>query len=1052
MMKRLVVILFILGLLAGVAALVAPSFMNWDKHRQKIEQWLTRVLGVEVAIAGHVDFSVLPRVALIAHDITVGGFLKMEQAELELPIGPLLEGRIDISRIHVVAPVLDVARLSGVDWKGFGTQGHTIALGPITADKISLEYVLVEGGQIVNNGNDTGIDRLRMTVRAQTLKGPYDADGELMVNGDIPASFEMTTGTLAAGQPLTVSVKFTPGLDLPAVKFNGVADFSGKGEIQGELQAEGGSLVRFYDFLSFGFDAPFLRDEFSARGQVLADRSHVEFSGLHLDFPGTKIEGKAGLFLQDNVRPHVTVALKADHSAFTGVEGMGALHLPSGFDIDADLSVDELTLGASRYSHASFLGTADGKVLTIKSAGASTRLGDRFDVAGTYTPADKRLSVLVQAVFKDLPAFARSNEANDVLLFLSGQMPTLSGQARLDKNPDGFVLSEISGNWGDKDKVTGDMSSDASGGKLALVLTTLDVTSLVAQTGDAEHKFRNLIVQASGHQSFFDIAVAHVRIADVNAANLRLKGDSGAGGIRLGELSVELPHSSALSLNGKAEKAEPLAGLELTAQVKTSNYAALAKKLDFLGLPEVEGATAASIDMHLTGDAGNLLYAIKAGTEKSALSLNGNRVQTEQGHVHFHGDVDFSDDQGLRHALGLFGMTPVSTFRDVGKVSFQSGFDRDNGGLSLSGIRASIGGLALGGKSFLASDGNRMTAELEVDTVKLADMIDFSTFALPQSMRIDATLSAKAMAWHEMMFDQPKLTLSYTPDVFEIKSMDAGLWDGRFSLYGKLRHRGEGVAGWELEAHGRNQGHDGGSLLKMAGISGLELGKTDVIFDVSAHGNSWNDLLSTLTGTAEMTSESGHFAHFSPSAVPQALASWDRIAAHLPDRVMQAIRGGPGDFTALSVKAALNKGEIGMDPLSFQFNDGRVDGSGHARLDKRSYEIMSFISLVNPESIPSFGLIVQGGFDGDAVAAVSDIKPLEDFAMARHEGALHDQLRDQIEQRDENDTNVVNDILERLEKDKADSVAPEKGEGAVEEPIGGAAPAVVAPVYGPVRP
>src|SRR5262249_26874224 len=98
--KRLQATLLGLGIaliLALVAALVGPHFVDWSQYRTVFESQLTRLAGVPVRVNGTIEARLLPVPYVALHDIEAGApgqqpRLKAAEAAVELALGPLLRG------------------------------------------------------------------------------------------------------------------------------------------------------------------------------------------------------------------------------------------------------------------------------------------------------------------------------------------------------------------------------------------------------------------------------------------------------------------------------------------------------------------------------------------------------------------------------------------------------------------------------------------------------------------------------------------------------------------------------------------------------------------------------------------------------------------------------------------------------------------------------------------------------------------------------------------------------------------------------------------------
>ena len=68
-MKKLLIGLVAVGVLLIAAILIAPSFVDWNAHKQEITAMVREATGRELVIRGNIDVTVLPSPALRVEDV-----------------------------------------------------------------------------------------------------------------------------------------------------------------------------------------------------------------------------------------------------------------------------------------------------------------------------------------------------------------------------------------------------------------------------------------------------------------------------------------------------------------------------------------------------------------------------------------------------------------------------------------------------------------------------------------------------------------------------------------------------------------------------------------------------------------------------------------------------------------------------------------------------------------------------------------------------------------------------------------------------------------------
>ena len=89
-------IAFIVALLA---ALIGPYFIDWNQFRPQFEAEATRIVGVPVRVAGQLDARLLPAPTLRLRSVTFGGNndlgrLRADKLDVEFSLSSLMRGEV----------------------------------------------------------------------------------------------------------------------------------------------------------------------------------------------------------------------------------------------------------------------------------------------------------------------------------------------------------------------------------------------------------------------------------------------------------------------------------------------------------------------------------------------------------------------------------------------------------------------------------------------------------------------------------------------------------------------------------------------------------------------------------------------------------------------------------------------------------------------------------------------------------------------------------------------------------------------------------------------
>ncbi len=86
-------------IIALVAALVGPYFIDWNQFRPQFEAEATRIIGAPVRVGGKLDARLLPAPSLQLRSVVVGGAndlgkVRADKLDVEFSLGSLMRGEV----------------------------------------------------------------------------------------------------------------------------------------------------------------------------------------------------------------------------------------------------------------------------------------------------------------------------------------------------------------------------------------------------------------------------------------------------------------------------------------------------------------------------------------------------------------------------------------------------------------------------------------------------------------------------------------------------------------------------------------------------------------------------------------------------------------------------------------------------------------------------------------------------------------------------------------------------------------------------------------------
>ncbi len=374
-MRETLTVLAGLLVLALLAALIGPGFVDWRGYRPQIEARLASALGVETSIAGGIGLRLLPSPRLTLQDVRFGGRTQevstaaVELLTVELALSALARGEFRIADAKAegaaVSVVLDEAgaiRLPARTGSGLPTQ--------TSLDRLAIGRSMLvwrePGKEPLNLGP------IAAEVSATSLSGPWRIEGEVA-----GSSLRVTTGALEPDGRLRAKA-FLTGEDIQ-LGFDG--NFL--------LPAAAGGV-------GLGLDGAFTLSPGGAlalSGKVSGGSRQLDLTGLVLDIAGgaARLEGEGQFLPATGTGSLALRARRLDVDTLTG-----ALAERAGFEramqtlpghLDISLDLDQLIWRGEDFAAFGLRGRLDGNGLadataSVRVAGALMGASGAADANG----------------------------------------------------------------------------------------------------------------------------------------------------------------------------------------------------------------------------------------------------------------------------------------------------------------------------------------------------------------------------------------------------------------------------------------------------------------------------------------------------------------------------------------------------------------------------------------------------------------------------------------------------------------------------------------------
>ena len=231
-MKKAVLIVFILIILAVAGAAAYVAMMDWNQHKSKIAAQISNLTGKRVVFEGNVSMSILPSPTLSAENVKLYNsegvysqkpLAEVKKLEAQVSLGVLFSDSFDIKRIALKEPnlVFDIGDDRRLNWQGAKNKNPDINMREvdIALDSLTLEKATV---QLIDekDGIHTRLENLNAEVIAQNVSGPYRIEGSY-TKGKNPEGFAISLGKIVEDMATSVNMVVNYPATQSYIRFDG---------------------------------------------------------------------------------------------------------------------------------------------------------------------------------------------------------------------------------------------------------------------------------------------------------------------------------------------------------------------------------------------------------------------------------------------------------------------------------------------------------------------------------------------------------------------------------------------------------------------------------------------------------------------------------------------------------------------------------------------------------------------------------------------------------------------------------------------------------------
>src|SRR4030081_665972 len=216
-------------IIALVAALIGPYFIDWNQFRPQFETEATRVVGAPVRVAGELGARRLPAPSLQLRSVGVGGVndlgkVRADKLDVEFSLGSLMRGEWRATELTINGMALDL----GLDSQG--RIGWPASPGKCNLGSLSIDRLNWTGRIALHDAASRGtleLNDIAFSGDVRSLASSVRGDGNFMLSG-VRYPFRVSSGQSIDGNGTRVHLNIDPGARALSADLDGVLSFGAR--------------------------------------------------------------------------------------------------------------------------------------------------------------------------------------------------------------------------------------------------------------------------------------------------------------------------------------------------------------------------------------------------------------------------------------------------------------------------------------------------------------------------------------------------------------------------------------------------------------------------------------------------------------------------------------------------------------------------------------------------------------------------------------------------------------------------------------------------------
>ncbi len=219
-------IAFIMALLA---ALIGPYFIDWNRFRPQFEAEASKVIGAPVRVVGELSARLLPTPSLRLRYVVIGrasdlAKVRAEKLDVEFSLGDLMRGEWRANELTIGSAALDI----GLDPRG-GID-LPISNGKFNLGSLSIDRLNFTGRVALHDAasrQTLELNDINFSGEVRSLTGSVRGEGSFAL-GAARYGFHVSSGQITDSNGTRVHLGIDPGERTPSADVDGVLSFDGR--------------------------------------------------------------------------------------------------------------------------------------------------------------------------------------------------------------------------------------------------------------------------------------------------------------------------------------------------------------------------------------------------------------------------------------------------------------------------------------------------------------------------------------------------------------------------------------------------------------------------------------------------------------------------------------------------------------------------------------------------------------------------------------------------------------------------------------------------------